>query len=303
MTPIHPNPGLAIAFMLLATVFVAATMILAKSLGTDALGTPLHALQVRHGRFLFAFLGIIAATLVLRPQFSQPNIRLHVLRASFGWVGVTLMFASVAFIPISDATAITFLNPIFAMALAIPILGERVGPIRWVAAAIALTGAMILLRPGPGTFQTAALLSLTAAFCFGVEITCIKRLSAREGPVQILLINNALGLSLATVAVQFVWQSPTGAQWAGLIALGLLMAAAQTCYINALARAETGLVVPFSYATLVFAVIYDFAIFRVLPDTVSIIGACVIIAGAALLAWREALHGRRSSRLARKGLD
>lgn len=236
---------------------------------------------------MFAFLGISLVAVLLRARFGGMRWRLHLLRSAAGFVGVTLMFASVALIPVSDATAISFLNPVFAMLPAIPVLGERVGPWRWLAAGVAMAGALILLRPGPGSFQAAALLSLAAAMAFGVEITVMKLLSRREGPLQILLINNAIGLTLSTVALCFAWQAPSGAQWGALAALGFLMAMAQAAYVNAVSRAEASLVVPFSYATLVFATLYDWAIFTAVPDGVSILGALVIVAGAALLAWRE----------------
>ena len=155
MTLKRPNPPLAIAFMLTATAFIAGTMVLAKTIGTGVLGDPLHPLQVSHARFVFAFLAIGTATLVMRPRFTRPALPIHIGRTLFGWGGVTLMFAAVAFIPLPDATAISFLNPVFGMLLAIPLLGERVGPWRWTAAGLALLGAMILLRPGPETFQWA----------------------------------------------------------------------------------------------------------------------------------------------------
>ena len=117
-----------------------------------------------------------------------------------------------------------FLNPVFAMMLAIPLLGERVGPVRWAAAAIALFGAVILLRPGPDSFQPAALLALGAALMLGSEVIVIKRLTGRERPLQILWINNLLGIIIATIAVAFVWVPPTPAQWLGLAGVGVLMA-------------------------------------------------------------------------------
>ena len=295
-TPRANNPPAAIALMLLATVFIAATTLLAKALGTDALGAPLHPLQISQGRFLFAFIAIGGLAAALRPKLHAPDLKLHAARSLFGWAGVSLMFAAVAFIPLSDATAISFLNPVFAMILAIPLLGERVGRIRWTAAAIALSGALILLRPGPASFQPGAVLALMAAMVIGVEIICIKRLSGREPPLQILLINNAMGLSIATLAVLPVWAPPTAGQWAALAGVGLLMALAQACFVNSVARAEASLVVPFSYATLVFATLYDLAIFGVVPDAVSASGAAIIIAGAALLAWREARLARSPAR-------
>lgn len=287
MTIRAANPPVAVAFMLTATAFIAGTMVLAKSLGTDTLGPPLHPLQISQGRFMFAFLAIASAAAVLRPRISRPHMGLHIGRTLFGWGGVTLMFAAVAFIPLSDATAISFLNPVFGMLLAIPLLGERVGALRWLAAFTALLGALILLRPGPESFQLAGLLALGAAIIMGMELIFIKKLANREPAFQILLVNNALGLCIATLAVLPVWVMPTSAQWGALVALGLLMATAQACFVNAMARADASFVTPFSYVTLIFATLYDLMIFDVWPDWISMTGALIILSGASLLAWRE----------------
>ena len=287
MTLQRPNPPLAVAFMLTATAFIAGTMVLAKTIGTGVLGEPLHPLQVSHARFVFAFAAIGIATLAMRPKFTRPNLPVHIGRTTFGWGGVTLMFAAVAFIPLPDATAISFLNPVFGMLLAIPLLGERVGPWRWTAAGLALVGAMILLRPGPDTFQWAGLLSLGAAALLGMELIFIKKLADREPPFQILLINNGLGLCIATLAVIPFWEAPTPNQWLALAGIGVLMAGAQTCFINAMGRADASFVTPFSYLTLIFAALYDTLFFGQIPDAVSWLGAAIILSGAALLAWRE----------------
>ncbi|CUK05209.1 carboxylate/amino acid/amine transporter [Ruegeria denitrificans] len=287
MTPVRQNPALAAMLIVTASAFIAATTLLAKALGTGTLGPALHPMQISHGRFLFAFLVIVSSVGVLRPRLSRPHWGLHIGRTSFGWVGITLMFASVAFIPVADATAISFLNPVFAMVLAIPLLKEGVGPWRWLAAAVALTGALILLRPTPASFQPAALLALTAAAVIGMELIFIKKLSGREIPIQILLINNALGLTIASVAVSFVFQMPTPEQWGALVAIGVLMACAQACFVNGMARADASFVAPISYATLIFAAFYDFAVFDVIPDIVSQIGSAIILTGGLILVWRE----------------
>ncbi|MES0864638.1 DMT family transporter [Ruegeria sp. SCPT10] len=294
--PKDQNPPLAALLIFAASAFIAATTLLAKALGTETLGPPLHPMQISHGRFLFAFVVIVSAVGILRPQLRRPHWGLHIGRTSFGWLGITLMFASVAFIPIADATAISFLNPVFAMVLAIPLLKEGVGPWRWLAAAVSLTGALILLRPTPESFQPAALLALAAAAVIGMELIFIKKLSGKEIPIQILLVNNAMGLAIASSAVVFVWQMPNPAQWAALIGIGVLMACAQACFVNGMARADASFVAPISYATLIFAAIYDFAVFRVVPDPVSIIGSSIIIAGALILVWREARQRQALSR-------
>lgn len=287
--------------MVLATVFIAGTTLCAKALGTDTLGTPLHPLQISHGRFVFAFMGLLCVAVVLRHKIKAPDIKLHISRTLCGATGVTLMFAAVAFIPLSDATAISFLNPVFGMLLAIPFLGEKVGPWRWAAAAIAFVGALVLLRPSPDTFQVASMLALGAAFAMGCELIFIKKLADREPPMQILLVNNFIGwILMSTVMIPF-WIAPTTAQWGVLVALGVMMAAAQTCFINAMARADASYVTPFSYLTLIFAAAYDWAIFKSVPDWISVLGAVIIVSGAALLAWREAVNRSRLRRVPHSG--
>jgi drug/metabolite transporter (DMT)-like permease len=113
------NPALAAMLICIASAFIAATTLFAKALGSDAFGPALHPLQISHGRYVFAFLGLVMVAGVMRPKFDAPHWGLHIVRTTFGWAGVTLMFASVAYIPLADATAI----PVFAMMLAVPLLG------------------------------------------------------------------------------------------------------------------------------------------------------------------------------------
>ncbi|MEM7489331.1 MAG: DMT family transporter, partial [Pseudomonadota bacterium] len=256
-------------------------------LGTETLGPALPPLPVTFGRYLFGAVAIFAVSAGVRPRYKPRHAKLHLGRILCGWGGVTLMFAAVATIPLAEATAITFLNPVLAMILAIPLLGERVGPVRWTAAAIALAGAALLLRPGMGAIAPGALLALGAALLLGCEVLFIKRLTQVESLLATLVWANGLGLVIATLAALPGWQPPSPAQWAGMAALGFTMAAAQGCFVNAMARADASFVTPFGYLTLVFAGLYDAALFGVVPDAIGWAGATLIICGAGLLAWRE----------------
>ncbi|MDG2055951.1 MAG: DMT family transporter [Tateyamaria sp.] len=281
------NPALAAGLIAVATAFIAATTLIAKALGTDQFGPAIHPFQIVFGRFLFAFLAFSIAVAILRPTLQRPHLGLHLARTLGGWAGLTLMFASVAYIPLADATAISFINPVFGMIFAIPFLGERVGKWRWLAAGISLIGAMILLRPTPDSFQPAALLALAAAVILGAELNVIKKLTSRENLFSILFVNNAIGVGIAGVAVIWVWQAPMPTQWVLMATLGVAMAVAQTCFVNAMARADASFVAPFSYGTLIFAALYDVVFYDVIPDHVTLLGAAIIILGALLLAWRE----------------
>jgi drug/metabolite transporter (DMT)-like permease len=188
--------------------------------------------------------------------------------------------------PLAEATAISFLSPLATMVLAIPLLGERVGPIRWSAAAIAMVGALVLIRPGTAAFQPAALLALASALFMGMEAILIKRLSGTEPLVRLLLINNAMASVIALAAASFVWIAPSPIQWLMLAGLGTMLGA-QILFVQAMRAADASYAMPFFYATLVFAALYDLALFGEWPDLWSQIGVLIIVAGALLLVWRE----------------
>jgi drug/metabolite transporter (DMT)-like permease len=278
----------AAVMMLGASALMAITSLLAKALGRGLHGPELHPLQVSAGRFCFALLGLAVVGLWLRPQFFGAAWGLHAARTLCGWLSVSCMFSAAARMPLADATAITFLSPLATMALAIPLLGERMRPLRWLAAGIAVAGALILIRPGAATFQPAALIALAAALFMGIEVIFIKQLSGREPPIRILLINNTMGALISATAAALVWIAPSPSQWAMLVLLGLVMACAQGLFIQAMKAAEAGHVVPVTYATLVFAALYDLSVFGDFPDRLSQIGMLIILAGLVLLALRGA---------------
>jgi len=285
------SPQLAsVLFMLLASFLLAGTSILAKTLGQGVFapdGEGLHVFQISFGRFAFAFLTIALTVAMLRPKFGPLEIPLHIARTTAGWSGITLAFTALIWIPLPDAQAINFLNPVFAMVFAIPILGERVGPWRWLAASVSFAGALILLRPSAESFQPAALFALASAAITGFEVILIKRLSGRQAPLQILFTNNGLGFCIASVAAFFIWSAPAPAEWALMAALGVTMICAQACFIQSMRRAEASFVISVSLSSLPFATLMDYLAFNAVPDRISLLGAAIILSGVLLLFFRE----------------
>ncbi len=281
--------------MLVASALIAGTTLLAKVLGRDVLGPPLHPLQVSAGRFIFALIAIAMVAAWRQPDFAGTAWRLHLVRSGLGWAGVTCLFAAAAVLPLAEATALSFLSPVFAMILAALILSERIGQARLRAAALAFVGALLLLQPGTAAFHPFALVALAAAGFMAGESICVKWLSGREPMLRIMLINNAMGASLALAAASLVWQPPTVAQWQLLVLLGLTMACAQALFIAAMQRADASFVMPLFYATLVFAALYDVAIFGELPGALAAVGALVVVAAAVWLTLAERRRAERRS--------
>jgi drug/metabolite transporter (DMT)-like permease len=88
------------------------------------------------------------------------------------------------------------------------------------------------------------------------------------------------------VAASFVWIMPSPIQWLMMAGLGSMLGA-QILSIQAMRAADASYVMPFFYATLVFAALYDVALFGEWPDLWSQLGIAIIVAGAIVLAWRE----------------
>ena len=285
------DASVAVALMLVACALVAATTLMAKLLGPAAAGeAALHPLQVSAGRFVFAFLTLLPFIVWLRVDFRGASWTNHLLRVIFGWAGVSCLFAASALMRLADATAISFLNPIVAMILSIPLLGERVGPWRWAGAAVAFAGAAILTEPGTAAFQPVAMIALLAAVFMGVEAVLIKKLSDSEPPLRILVISNGLGALVALGAASFFWKWPTPGQWGLLALLGVTMVSVQALFIQAVRRGDASFVIPFLYTTLIFAGFYDFVVFGEVPALAGWVGAALIVAGALTIAWRERLR-------------
>ncbi len=198
------------------------------------------------------------------------------------------MFAAVARMPIAEATAISFLSPLVTMFLAVLMLGEHVGLRKIVAATLAVAGAVLILRPGSAAFQLAGMFALGSALFMGIEIVFIKRLSDTEPAMRVLLINNSIGACVSLTVATLLWTWPTMLQWLLLILVGAVMVSGQTLFIQAMKRGDASLVVPAFYSVLIFATLYDFVVFGVVPSWLAIIGATLIVSGAIVLAGQRA---------------
>ncbi|MEQ8442871.1 MAG: DMT family transporter [Alphaproteobacteria bacterium] len=284
-------------FVVLCCMLLAVTTLIARTLGPQIAGDEaLHPVQIAWARFFFGGMVVIPVALSRGHDFASPRLHVHFGRVVCGLGGVAAMFAAAGLMPLAEATAISFLSPLFSMVFAVIFLRELVGPWRWGAAAIAFVGAMVLTRPGSDAFQPAALIALTAAMFLGAELIFIKILSGREPHLKILAINNAMAALLASIAVPFFWAWPSPDQWALLVLLGVVMVAAQTLFLKGITIADASVAAPFFYTTLIFAAVYGWIVFGEVPTGVALAGSGLIVLGALVMTWRENLARLRAEK-------
>ena len=249
--------------------------------------------QLVWARFTLALAAIVLVTGPrLRGLLATQRPGLQVLRGVLLLSMMGLFYTALGLIPLADATSILFLGPLIVAALSAPLLGEHVGPRRWAAVVVGFVGALIIVRPGQGTMEAAALMPLGAAFLFGFYQIVTRLLNRWDRPLTTLTYS-ALCASLATSAlVPFHWQAnPDAAAWALMAALGIIGALSQFSLIKAYEAAPAATVAPFFYVSLIWAVGYGYALFADFPDAWTATGALVITGSGLYVFHRAKVRG------------
>lgn len=211
---------------------------------------------------------------------------LQTLRA-LAMVASTLIFtAGLPYLAVADATAIFFVAPIIIMALSIVFLGEKVGIRRWSAAAVGLIGVLIVIRPGSGAFQVAALLPLVSAASWALGAV-ITRKTGSDHALTTMIYTSVIGALSLSVAVPFDWVTPSWNVALLGIAAGGLFAAGQWFLIMAYRQGDASAIAPFSYTQLIWAGLLGFWVFGSTPDAWTVVGAGIIAVSGLYTAYRE----------------
>src|SRR6185369_5111450 len=213
---------------------------------------------------------------------------LHLFRGVLG-VGVMAGFVyGVARMPLSTAYAIVFVAPLMITALSVPLLGEKVGPRRWAAIAAGLLGVLVVLRPGvAGVATTPGLVLLIAALSYAVAAITVRKLAQRDSPeAMVFWFLIMLGAFSGAIAA-FDWQPIQREHWWVIASIGLTGALAQIALTHAFRLGEASQIAPLEYAGLIWVVLLDLAVWQVLPDGVTWVGAAIIVGSGLYLIGRE----------------
>ncbi|MBF9233319.1 DMT family transporter [Microvirga sp. BT350] len=276
--------------MLASTVFFSGSDILTKGLA-DALPA-VEIAWLRYATFSLLVIPLLMMNgggTLLRSQ--HPG--LQVLRG-LGTVGSALLFtASLRFLQVADATAIYFISPILIMALSIVFLGEVVGWRRWSAAAVGLLGVLVVIRPGTGAFNMAALLPLGGAASWAAAAVITRKMSGRDHAITTLTWSAFVGFVVLSALLPFVWVVPSLGQVGLGISVGVFSTIGHWLIVLAYRHANASTIAPFSYIQLIWAGVLGYLVFGALPDRWTIIGAAIIAASGLYTAYRERVRAKR----------
>ena len=229
--------------------------------------------------------GLIVLARSARPWLQLARTTLLVIEMGI----VLLAFRS---LPLADVHAVLAVTPLMVTALAVPVLGERVGWRRWLAVAAGFAGVLLIIRPGFGTLSPMLLLVLLCSVMYAVY-NIMTRLVAKDDPAETSWLWQSIGGAiLLTFVGPFFWVPLVPAHIPLLLVLAGLGAIGHYCLIRALATVPAVVVQPFTYTLLVWATVIGYVVFGDLPDGYTIVGAVIVAAAGMYAAWRE--HVRKS---------
>lgn len=207
--------------------------------------------------------------------------------------GSMILFAvGLRYMKLVEMHAVFGISPLIVAALSVPLLGERVGWRRWAAIMVGFCGLLVILRPGFGVFQTAAVFAVLAAASVSLYVVLTRRVSRHDDFPTTFLYTGIIGAAGMTAVGLFHWAEPTPADWLWIIGLCVTGISGHFLLIRALEYAPASLLQPFNYLTIVVAAALGFAIFAEVPDAWTVIGGAIVVASGLFVILRERAIGR-----------
>ncbi len=210
----------------------------------------------------------------------------HALRGFGSAINISCQFGALAFIPIADLAAITFLQPIFGSIIAVVVLGEVANGRRWSAVAAGFIGAILIVRPGFETIDVGVLLAVASALAGAIVSIMIKDLVRTESPDTIAVYLFVFQTAIMLVPAILVWRTPTWEELAWLAVLGQVGVWLQRAFNRSMAAADATVALPFNFTRLIWAALLGWVLFAELPDVWTWIGGAVIFAASVFIARR-----------------
>ncbi|BAQ69880.1 hypothetical protein NHU_02733 [Rhodovulum sulfidophilum] len=247
--------------------------------------------------------GIIFALMALRRGqrlWSRALLSRPVLLRNSGEIVGTLCYVTaIALTPLASASAILQATPLAVTLGAALFMGAQVGWRRWTAISVGFAGVLIVVRPGLDGFEPASIFAVVAVFGLALRDLATRATPRNVGSLQLSAYGFFMLVPVGLVMMAFV-QGPVAIDRTDALSLlGALVMGVSGYYaiVEAMRVGDVAVVTPFRYTRLIFALVIAMAAFGEHPDTMTLVGAAVIISSGLYTLWRErALSLRRAGR-------
>ena len=188
---------------------------------------------------------------------------------------------------LAQTYALLFTTPLFITLLAIPVLGEKVGPRRWSAVIIGLVGVLIVLQPGQAELGLGHLAGVVAAVGVALASIIVRKIGQNERPVVLLLYPMVANFILMAAIMPFVYR-PMPVEHLGAFGLIAILGFLATLLLIAAYKAgEAVIVAPMQYSQIIWATLFGVLFFDEQLGMATLIGTVVIIMSGLYIVLRE----------------
>ena len=209
------------------------------------------------------------------------------LRSVFGTSAFICLMVAFSHLIFADAMVLGFTTPLWSMFLSALFLGEALRLGRIASTIVGFIGVIFVIKP-QAEIDPVMFVALFSAILGSCATIMLKKLSATEPPERIVFYFLSFGVLFMSAPAIYAWQMPSLAQWAWLIAAGILTALGQSCLARAYSAGEVSIVSPINFLRLPLAALIGFIAFAEIPDIWTGIGTTLIIASSIFLARHEA---------------
>ncbi len=191
-----------------------------------------------------------------------------------------------------ESQAVFICYPLLVAALSGPVLGESVGWRRWAAIGVGLIGVLIILQPGVGVFDPAALIPFASALMFAVYGLVTRYAARRDSTATSFFWTGIAGMVFMTAIGIWFWEPMSQGDWLWMALLCVSGVSGHWLLIKCYEVAEASAVQPFAYFHLIWAAILGVSIFGEVIRLNVASGAAIIIAAGLFTLWRESRKAR-----------
>ncbi|MFW8633630.1 DMT family transporter [Cribrihabitans pelagius] len=190
-----------------------------------------------------------------------------------------------------ESQAVFICYPLLVAALSGPVLGESVGWRRWAAIGVGLAGVLVILQPGMGVFDPAAVIPFIAALMFALYGLLTRYVARQDSTATSFFWTGVSGMVFMSAIGIWFWEPMAGRDWLWMGLLCITGAGGHWLLIKCYEMAEASAVQPFAYFHLIWAAILGMSVFGEVLRTNVAIGAGIIIAAGLFTLWRERMKG------------
>jgi len=292
-----------VAFLVLALLIISIQNIAIKWMGGDY-----SALEIVAVRSLVA----LPCTLLFyryegrRGLPTTPQPRLEYLRGVFLFLSYTTFMMGLAALPLADIEAIRFSGPLMITLLSVVILGETVGPRRWLALMVGFIGVLLIVRPGSAAFNLGSIFILISVLFYALTVILTRKLQTSDSSATMAYFSSLVYLAAALVlaplpavvgempnahaSIAFViraWGMPTLIDLAIMAGLGLVWAGWMYFMSRAYSVAQASVIAPFEYISLPINIMWGFLIWQEVPTLMTLAGAFLTLFSGLYVLYRE----------------